>query len=67
MYLVAFSATNMHIYYKVAIRHLMQAWVSFTSVLFSGVSMTVPHTDWMYYAYRMYISRYASNTIYHIA
>jgi len=28
-YLVAFSATNMHIYHKVAIWHLMQAWARF--------------------------------------
>jgi len=35
-YLVAFSATKMHIYHKVGIWHLMQAWARFvTSVLFN--------------------------------
>jgi len=34
-YLVAFSATNMHIYHKVAIWHLMQAWVRFALQCFS--------------------------------
>ena len=29
IYLVALSATNMHIYHKVAIWHLMQAWARF--------------------------------------
>ena len=32
----------------------------FTSVLFSGVSMSIPHTDWMCYAYCMYIGRYSN-------
>jgi len=34
-YLVAFSATNMHIYHKVAIGHLMQAWARFALQCFS--------------------------------
>ena len=35
-YLVAFSATNLHIYYhKVAIWHLMQAWARFALQCFS--------------------------------
>ena len=34
-YLVAFSATNMHIHHKVAIWHLMQAWARFALQCFS--------------------------------
>jgi len=34
-YLVAFSATNQHIYHKVAIWHLMQAWARFALQCFS--------------------------------
>jgi len=34
-YLVAFSATNMHIYHKVAIGHLMLAWAKFALQCFS--------------------------------
>ena len=34
-YLVAFSATNLHIYHKVAVGHLMQAWARFALQCFS--------------------------------
>jgi len=34
-YMVVFSATNMHIYHKVAIWHLMQAWARFALQCFS--------------------------------
>ena len=34
-YLVAFSATNLHIYHKVAIWHLMQAWARLALQCFS--------------------------------
>jgi len=34
-YLVAFSTTNMHIYHKLAIWHLMQAWARFALQCFS--------------------------------
>ena len=34
-YLVAFSATNMHIYHQVGIWHLMQAWARFALQCFS--------------------------------
>ena len=33
MYLVVFSATNMHIYHKLPIGHLMQVWVRFALLI----------------------------------
>ena len=44
-YLVAFNATNMHIYHKVAIWHLMQAWASFALQCIFIVSLMLHHGD----------------------
>jgi len=40
-YLVAFSATNMHICHKVEIWHLMQAWARFALQCFSFILVSV--------------------------